>query len=287
MEHFKPLVITNISAKNLRDIRFFGKMKVYAVISITGGPSTGHKSEFRTSVDYERETNPKWKNTRMDFRLHNPSLQNNLLYLNINFYCTRILGDKHVGGVCVSVKRLFDMTSRNGTASQAVRYPVVTSSGEKQGFVDFSFAFGEPIPQRQYGSTSRGTNYRIATTQANDIDDQDNQDNYGSDLSSNDANDIDDQDNQDNYGSDLSSNDANDIDDQDNQDNYGSDLSSNDANDIDDQDNQDNYGGDQSNSNNYRTYKGSNYKVHQNHDYDYRDYQENNYESDQGQQLPR
>ncbi|KAL7172176.1 hypothetical protein ACSBR2_031800 [Camellia fascicularis] len=144
MEHLRPFVITNLSATELEDIRLFGKMKVYAVVSISGGPPTGYNTEFTSHVDMEGNSNPKW-NTVMDFRLHDPSLRNNLLYLNFNFHCRRTLGDKFIGRVSVPINPLLAMISGNRTASQAVRYPVTTLSGEMHGFVDFCFGFGNPI----------------------------------------------------------------------------------------------------------------------------------------------
>ncbi|GMP87747.1 hypothetical protein CsSME_00039993 [Camellia sinensis var. sinensis] len=144
MEHLRPFVITNLSATELVDIRLFGRMKVYAVVSISGGPPTGYNTEFTTHVDMEGNNNPKW-NTVMDFRLHDPSLRNNLLYLNFNFHCRRTLGDKFIGQVSVPINPLLAMISGNRTASQAVRYPVTTLSGEMHGFVDFCFGFGNPI----------------------------------------------------------------------------------------------------------------------------------------------
>ncbi|GMP87754.1 hypothetical protein CsSME_00039999 [Camellia sinensis var. sinensis] len=144
MKHLRPFVITNPSATELEDIRLFGRMKVSATVSISGGPPTGYNTKFTTHVDMQGNTNPKW-NTLMDFKLHDPSLRNNLLYLNFNFHCSRTFGDKYIGGVSVPINPLFAMISGNRTASQAVRYPVRTFSGEVHGFVNFCFGFGNSI----------------------------------------------------------------------------------------------------------------------------------------------
>ncbi|THG16763.1 hypothetical protein TEA_026990 [Camellia sinensis var. sinensis] len=106
----------------LEDIRLFGRMKVYAIVSISGGPPTGYNTEFTTYVDMERNNNPKW-NTVMDFKLHDPSLRNNLLYLNFNFHCRQTLGDKFIGRVSVPIDSILAMISGKRTASQAVRNP--------------------------------------------------------------------------------------------------------------------------------------------------------------------
>ncbi|GMQ08566.1 hypothetical protein CsSME_00052237 [Camellia sinensis var. sinensis] len=78
MKHLRPFVITNLSATELEYIRLFGRMKVHAVVSISGGPPTGYNTEFTTHVDMEGNNNPRW-NTVMDFKLHDLSLRNNLL----------------------------------------------------------------------------------------------------------------------------------------------------------------------------------------------------------------
>ncbi|KAI7980324.1 Protein SRC2 [Camellia lanceoleosa] len=144
MEHLRPFVITNLSATELEDIRLFGRMKVYAVVSISSGPPTSYNTEFTTHVDMEGNNNPRW-NTVTDFKLHDPSLQNNLLYLNFNFHCRRTLGDKFIGRVSVPINSLLAMISGKRTASQAVRYPVMTLSGETHGFVHFCFDLGTQI----------------------------------------------------------------------------------------------------------------------------------------------
>ncbi|KAI7983507.1 Protein SRC2 [Camellia lanceoleosa] len=71
--------------------------------------------------------------------------RNNLLYLNFNFHCRRTLGDKFIGRVSVPINPLLAMTSGNRTASQVAQYPVMTSSGELRGIVNFCFGFGNSI----------------------------------------------------------------------------------------------------------------------------------------------
>ncbi|GMP87752.1 hypothetical protein CsSME_00039997 [Camellia sinensis var. sinensis] len=180
MEHLIPFVITNLSATELKHGRLFGKIKVYATVSISGGPPT-HNTEFTTHVDMEGNNNPKW-NTVMDFRLHDPSLQNNLLYLNFNFHCRQNLGYKFISGVSVLINLLLAMISGNRTASQAVQYLVMMSSGELRGFVNFCFRFGNSIrplgPQQpalrwQPPPPPHGSNAQANDDQANQFDDDD------------------------------------------------------------------------------------------------------------------
>ncbi|KAI7983947.1 hypothetical protein LOK49_LG15G00261 [Camellia lanceoleosa] len=124
----------------------------------------------------------------MDFRLHDPSLQNNLLYLNFNFHCRRKLGYKFIGGVSVLINHLLDMISGNRTSSQAVQYPVMTSYRELRGFVNFYFGFGnsirplgpqqpalqwQPLPPPPPPPPLHGSNAQANDDEANQFDDDD------------------------------------------------------------------------------------------------------------------
>ena len=151
MENCRSFIITKLCAKDLENIRYMGSMKVYAVASVTGGPSTN--SEFTTSVDYKGETNPKWNKSRISLTLHEISLQSNLLSLSITFYCERSFrDDKYVGSASIPIKSLFDSVSGDTTASKAVQYPVVSALGGEQGFVKFTFQFGgkDDMPMSSY-----------------------------------------------------------------------------------------------------------------------------------------
>ncbi|GFZ19546.1 nucleosome assembly protein 1;2 [Actinidia rufa] len=151
MENNRAFEITDLAGENLENVRWHGFMTVYAKVTTTGGHG------FTTAVDFERETNPKW-DTPLHFTLHDPSIHNNSLYLNIQFFCDRTFqSDKYIAGFSIPVKRLFDEISGNVKSSRAVRYPVVNSAGREHGFVKFSYKFGElprPTSQQQLSSSS-------------------------------------------------------------------------------------------------------------------------------------
>ncbi|XP_057484023.1 early nodule-specific protein 2-like [Actinidia eriantha] len=151
MENNRTFEITDLAGENLENIRWHGYMKVYAIVSTTGGDGV------KTEVDYDRETNPKW-DTPINFTLHDPSIHNNSLDLNIQFFCDRTFkSDKYIAGFSIPVKLLFDEISGNVKSSPAVRYPVVNSAGQEQGFVKFSYKFGElpkPTSQQQPSTSS-------------------------------------------------------------------------------------------------------------------------------------
>ncbi|XP_057487311.1 uncharacterized protein LOC130773391 [Actinidia eriantha] len=144
MENNKTFEITDLAGENLENVRWHGYMTVYAIVSTTGG------HVVTTEVDYERETNPKW-DTPINFTLHEPSIHNNELYLNIQFFCDRTFkSDKYIAGFSIPVKQLFDEISGNVKSPRAVRYPVVNSAGREKGGVKFSYKFGElPKPTSQ------------------------------------------------------------------------------------------------------------------------------------------
>ncbi|PSR86050.1 hypothetical protein CEY00_Acc31679 [Actinidia chinensis var. chinensis] len=144
MENNRTFEITDLAGENLENVRWHGLMTVYAIVSTAGG------NKVTTEVDYKRETNPKW-DTPINFTLHDPSMHNNSLYLNIQFFCARTFkSDKYIAGFSIPVKRLFDEISGNIKSSRAVRYPMVNSAGREQGFVKFSYKFGEmPKPTSQ------------------------------------------------------------------------------------------------------------------------------------------
>ncbi|KAL6339708.1 hypothetical protein AAG906_034794 [Vitis piasezkii] len=137
------LVIRNISAEDLQDVRRMFRMKVYALISISGDPFIPAGKWNSTTVDYEGGTDPTWK-TQFSFTLHDPSLHRNLQRLNFQFYCERSLGDKIVGEFSTPVKSLFDKVGNHNVSSSGC-YPVTSSSGGEQGAVKFTFEFGQPL----------------------------------------------------------------------------------------------------------------------------------------------
>ncbi|KAA8538525.1 hypothetical protein F0562_028104 [Nyssa sinensis] len=142
MEYMKfELKLKN--AKGLRNVRIFGKMRVYAKVSMTGASY----SEKQTAVDKHNRTNPKWEfeNT---YAVRSPEVRNNDIHLVIKLYCKRLFGDRYVGEVSESLGDLF----RNGGTADNWRdkdCPVKRGAELSDGFLFISYRF------RKTGTPSR------------------------------------------------------------------------------------------------------------------------------------
>ncbi|CAK9158325.1 unnamed protein product [Ilex paraguariensis] len=122
-----------ISATNLRDVREKFRMKVYAVVTIAGKA----KTERRTPVDKEGETNPTW-NFTLQYMIG--------IEVVITLYCKRTLGDRYIGEVRTSIKQLYEQHPNvNGGGANILTRQVQSSSGISQGELKFSFGFGETV----------------------------------------------------------------------------------------------------------------------------------------------
>ncbi|CAK9158324.1 unnamed protein product [Ilex paraguariensis] len=102
-----------ISATNLRDVRKIFRMKVYAVVTIAGKA----KTERRTPVDKEGETNPTW-NFTLQYMIGELAVQNEGIEVHPNV---------------------------NGGGANILTRQVQSSSGISQGELKFSFGFGETV----------------------------------------------------------------------------------------------------------------------------------------------
>ncbi|KDP23491.1 hypothetical protein JCGZ_23324 [Jatropha curcas] len=139
----RPLQITVISAKDIKDVNVFSKMDVYAEVSIRGDLYNS-KQKQKTHVDKDSGTNPKW-NFPMKFTIHETSAQANRLTLQFKLVSDRSLGDREIGEVHVPIKELLDKKSGDGKTEQEqiVSYSVRTPKGKSKGTLNFSFKFGE------------------------------------------------------------------------------------------------------------------------------------------------
>ncbi|XP_027093726.1 protein SRC2 homolog [Coffea arabica] len=128
--------VTLISAVNLPNVRELGQMKVYAKVLIKGYSN----SEWITSVDRERETNPYW-NCRIKYTLPEKAVEKDGVLLVIKLYCERsLLPDKYVGEVNLSLKKLFDY----GFPQEKVEYYVNRNDVDgKFGKLKLSYDFGK------------------------------------------------------------------------------------------------------------------------------------------------
>ncbi|GFZ13713.1 hypothetical protein Acr_23g0020980 [Actinidia rufa] len=98
---YRPLEITIISAKGLKDVGAFSKMDVYVVATISGDPRT----EQKTPIDKDGGSSPSWNHT-MRFTVDEAAAQTNRLNLIFQLRHERnLLGDKDVGEVHVPYQR--------------------------------------------------------------------------------------------------------------------------------------------------------------------------------------
>ncbi|KAL6548262.1 hypothetical protein OROGR_008683 [Orobanche gracilis] len=155
---YRTLDLTIQYAKDLNKVNLFTKMRVYAVVSISGGDKNS-KQKTKTPVDRSGDDNPTW-NFPMKFTVGEAALQNNALALEFKLVCARTLGDRDVGGVRVPIKELLDSTAKpTGTdGKQLVSYQVRKPSGKPKGQLAFSYEFGEktvrPTSASTYGLTA-------------------------------------------------------------------------------------------------------------------------------------
>ncbi|KAK6915590.1 C2 domain [Dillenia turbinata] len=132
---FRPLDITVVSAKDLKNVNLLSTMDVYAVVSVSGDPTTAKQ----TRVDKDGGKNPKW-NESMKFTIEESGLQLNRVSLVFQIKSDRAMGDRDVGLVQVPLKEIFDSKDEK---PKLVTYKVITSSGKSKGTLDFSYLFGE------------------------------------------------------------------------------------------------------------------------------------------------
>lgn len=148
---FRPLDITVLSAKGLKDVNIMTKMDVYAVVSIYGDPRTAQK----TPVDKDCGSSPKW-NFPTKFTVDADAANSSHLTLVFKLMSERSLGDREIGEVHVSVKELLDAAgdgkSSEGAKERTMSCSVRTPKGKAKGTLEFSYRFGEkytysPPPQ--------------------------------------------------------------------------------------------------------------------------------------------
>lgn len=130
---YRPIEITLISAKDLKDVNLLSKMDVYAVVTINGDPQTKQK----TPVDKDCGSNPKWNHV-MKFTVDDAVANQNRLNFVIRLVSNRKLGDKEIGEVVVPVKELLE-----GKDKVMYDYSVRTPSGKPKGILNLSCKIGE------------------------------------------------------------------------------------------------------------------------------------------------
>ncbi|KAJ4820910.1 Calcium-dependent lipid-binding (CaLB domain) family protein [Rhynchospora pubera] len=137
----KSLEVTIISAKDLKKIKWFSKMSVYAIATISGADPADVR---RTVPDREGGRSPNWGTVvRFVIRSLDPHLA-----LHIVLRAEGFLRDREVGAVSIPVKDLLE--SGASGVEQLVSYQVCRSSGRPKGVLNLSYKviepFGSPSP---------------------------------------------------------------------------------------------------------------------------------------------
>ncbi|CAA2983310.1 SRC2 homolog [Olea europaea subsp. europaea] len=138
--------ITLVSANDLSNVRTFGRMKVYAEVSIGGEPNTVK----RTPADMKGETNPNWK-FKIEYTLGEKAVKQGDVDLTIKLYCKRsLLSDKYVGEVNMSLKELFKKrkSSERTTSIKVKRNDAVDPRGTLVISYNFGKRIGVPRPSK-------------------------------------------------------------------------------------------------------------------------------------------
>uniref|UniRef100_A0A452Y001 C2 domain-containing protein n=1 Tax=Aegilops tauschii subsp. strangulata TaxID=200361 RepID=A0A452Y001_AEGTS len=140
---YRVLEVTLISAKDLKKVTLFSKMRVYAVVSISGGdPRT---PTHRTHSDRHGGRNPMW---HAPLRFPIPTAADPRgLALHVLLRAERSFGDRDVGEVVVPVQDLVAVAPPAGEhrhLSYQVRSPM---SGRKRGVLHISYSLSDaPAP---------------------------------------------------------------------------------------------------------------------------------------------
>lgn len=132
---YRSLDLTIISAKGLKNVNLFAKMKVFAMASLSSDP----RAKKRTPVDKEGGKNPTWTSS-MEFSI--PTSNPSNLFLHIQLKCRCFLGHCLVGDVHVPVK---DLLLADGKPAHFVSYQVRKPSGKPQGVLSLSYKLWDQV----------------------------------------------------------------------------------------------------------------------------------------------
>ncbi|ERN16990.1 hypothetical protein AMTRI_Chr02g222450 [Amborella trichopoda] len=152
---YRHLDVTLVSAKDLKDVSFFGKMEVYAVAYLSTDPRTKH----RTTIDHSGDRNPSW-NFPVKFSVPEAAIQQGHAALQVTIRAEKALGDKDVGEVKIPLKELF---SGEQNTAKTVTYQVLKPSGKPKGSLTFSYMFHPKMTTTpNAGYAPAGSGYPVA-----------------------------------------------------------------------------------------------------------------------------
>ncbi|XP_074583285.1 protein SRC2-like [Curcuma longa] len=139
MAAYRTLEVKLISAKELKNVNVFGKMDVYAVVSIVGLPW----SPRRTHTDKKGGKKPSW-NATLRFVVPVDPAASASLVLHVALRSEGFLGDRKIGYVQIPVKELLAKGGDKDSThfgSYRVRRP---NSGKPKGVINLSYKFLDP-----------------------------------------------------------------------------------------------------------------------------------------------
>ncbi|KAF7846800.1 hypothetical protein BT93_L3718 [Corymbia citriodora subsp. variegata] len=139
----RPLEVTVMSAKDLKDANMFGKMDPYVAVSLSGGDKR-YKAKQRTPVHKDGGTSPRWGHP-VAFTIDEAAARAGRLKLKFKIKAEKTLGgDKEVGRVEVPVKELLEhQDGGDGGKPKVTGYSLRLPSGKTRGVLEFSYKFGE------------------------------------------------------------------------------------------------------------------------------------------------
>ncbi|CAN6336316.1 unnamed protein product [Urochloa humidicola] len=148
---YQVLEVTLISAKDLKRVTLFSKMRVYAVASISGGDP--RLPTHRTYADREGGRNPMWR-APLRFTIP-PAADPRGVSLHVLLRAERAFGDRDVGEVFVPVHDLAAAAPGGGVEQRHLSYQVRRPvSGRKRGVLHISYKLTDaPPPDATAGPT--------------------------------------------------------------------------------------------------------------------------------------
>ncbi|KAL0005983.1 hypothetical protein SO802_013544 [Lithocarpus litseifolius] len=147
---YGPLELVIQSAQGLKYVNHLKKMKPYAVVFIRDHNNILHSPERKTSIDSEGGSNPTW-NFKVKFTINLAIAQENHLDLVVKIKSRRKthgLRDKDIGEVRVLISELLKCFGDDDDAAEDEKHMsknIVTSDGEAQGALAFSYKFGRTV----------------------------------------------------------------------------------------------------------------------------------------------
>ncbi|KAL0012274.1 hypothetical protein SO802_007382 [Lithocarpus litseifolius] len=145
---YRPLELVIMSAQGLKKVNRLTKMKPYAVVFIRDHNNTLHSHKRKTSVDSKGGSNPIWS-FNVKFTINLAIAQDDHLDLVVKLKSRRKTHgcrDKDIGEVRVLISDLLIcFGDDDGAAEKHTTRDIVTSDGEKQGALAFSYKFGRTV----------------------------------------------------------------------------------------------------------------------------------------------